>query len=394
MKVKKVFRKIHLYLGLVSGMAVFLIALTGCLYAFQAEFRSLQSFRHVSPLEGEFNPPSVLGQVARNALPGKKLHAILYHGKDRSAEAIFYNYAPDYYYYIAYLNPYSAEVITVRNMEHDFFQWILDGHYYLWLPPAIGQPVAAYSTLIFVVMLITGLILWWPKNKKAAPSRFRIRWKAGWKRRNFDLHGVAGFYVMAVALLLALTGLVWGFQWFASAVYQVTGGEKSLTYIDPVSSAPSTGTRDVPAIDRVYGHMTRAYPDAAAIEIHLPDKDSTAIAANANPSDGTYWKLDYRYFDQHSLKEIKSGSLYGRLSEADTADKLIRMNYDIHTGAIAGLPGKIIMFLASLLVASLPVTGILLWYGRNFRKKAPVSTARRRQIRRAEADKYQKPLPR
>ena len=55
--------------------------------------------------------------------------------------------------------------------------------------------------------------------------------------------------------------------------------------------------------------------------------------------------------------------------DAKVADKIMRMNYDIHIGAIGGIVGKIIAFLVSLLAASLPVTGILLWYGRTYKKK-------------------------
>nr|WP_317042014.1 PepSY domain-containing protein [Algoriphagus alkaliphilus] len=42
---------------------------------------------------------------------------------------------------------------------------VLDGHFYLWLPAEIGQPVVASFTLVFLVMVISGWILWWPKNK-------------------------------------------------------------------------------------------------------------------------------------------------------------------------------------------------------------------------------------
>lgn len=54
---------------------------------------------------------------------------------------------------------------------------------------------------------------------------------------------------------------------------------------------------------------------------------------------------------------------------ADVSDKITRMNYDIHVGAILGLPGKIFAFLISLLIASLPVTGFLIWFGRKFKSK-------------------------
>ncbi|MEL7268293.1 MAG: PepSY-associated TM helix domain-containing protein [Bacteroidota bacterium] len=43
------------------------------------------------------------------------------------------------------------------------------------------------------------------------------------------------------------------------------------------------------------------------------------------------------------------------------------MNYDIHIGAIGGLAVKVIAFISSLIIASLPITGILLWYGRKYK---------------------------
>ncbi len=84
----------------------------------------------------------------------------------------FYAFEPEEYYDIVFINPYSGEVMKVLDMESGFFPWVLDGHFYLWLPPTIGQPVVATATLVFVVMMITGIILWWPRNKAARKQRF------------------------------------------------------------------------------------------------------------------------------------------------------------------------------------------------------------------------------
>lgn len=91
---------------------------------------------------------------------------------------------------------------------------------------------------------------------------------------------------------------------------------------------------------------------------NIPLSEEYAIAANANPEEGTYWKIDYRYYDQYTLEEVQVDHIYGRYPGAKAADKLLRMNYDIHTGAILGLPGKILAFLASLLCASLPLLSL------------------------------------
>ena len=113
-------------------------------------------------------------------------------------------------------------------------------------------------------------------------------------------------------------------------------------------------------------------PAKETVEIHYPETPSSAIGASTNPDAKTYWQADHHYYDQYTLKEIEVTHVYGKFSPATPlADKLMRMNYDIHTGAVLGLTGKTIAFFVSLIVASLPVTGFLLWYGRRYKKEKP-----------------------
>ena len=350
---------------------VFIVAVTGCIYAFQAEIQDLtQPYRFSEVRQAPQLPPSRLQAIAEAALPGKHIHGILYDKPGRAAQVYFYAYEPAPYYYAVYVNPYTGEVQQVVDLKHNFFGLVLDGHFYLWLPDAIGQPVVATGTLIFVVMLISGLVLWWPRNRKASRQRFTIKWNARWRRRNYDLHNVLGFYAMIIGLVLGFTGLVWGFQWFASSLYWTAGGDKSLMYIEPVSDTTAVvSLAAAPAIDRVWDLMRREHPRAEGIEVHVPETPIAPIAANANPEGETYWRRDYRYFDQYSLRELSVNNIYGRYAEASAADKLIRMNYDLHTGAVIGLPGKFAMFFASLIIASLPITGFLIWKGRRDKEK-------------------------
>lgn len=382
MTIKKIIGKIHLWLGLASGLVVFIVSLTGCLYAFQAEIQELiQGYRHIESRQKPFLPPSALRAIAERELPGKKIHAVQYEGGERAASVSFYDFDPEYYY-LVYVNQYTGEVLKVKNMYRDFFYLVLQGHYYLWLPPEIGQPIVATSTLIFVVMLITGMVLWWPKKNKAK-QRFRVKWNARWRRKNYDLHNVLGFYAMAIALVLALTGLVWGFQWFGEAVYRIAGGDKEVLYEEPASS-PAPAIALVQPVDQLWMRLSEAHPHAPLLEVHFPENDTTSIAVTMNPDRATYWKSDYRFYDQYTLEELPANQVYGRMDKASAADKLIRMNYDIHTGAILGLPGKILAFFASLICASLPVTGFCIWYGRRYKKSSRV-TAPARVVRRRDA---------
>lgn len=407
MTVKKIIGKLHLWLGLTSGLVVFIIAITGCIYAFQEEIQDLtQPYRHVEAQSKSFLPPSKLREIADEQLPGKHIHSVLYQGENRAAKAIYYSFEENYYDFV-YINQYNGKVLKVKDEYKDFFRIVLDGHFYLWLPHEIGQPVVATATLIFLVMLISGLFLWWPRNKNGVKQRFTIKWNARWRRKNYDLHNVFGFYVTWIAIILALTGLVWGFTWFRDAVYDMAGGEKSLTYQEPLSDTteavlklPSRHSRaggnplydkGIPdlryassgmtikslflrqpqanAVDILWEKMKAAYSTAESIEIHFPVDENSSILAAINPDASTYWKIDYIYFDQYSLKEIPANHIWDRFESATPADKLMRMNYDIHTGAIVGLPGKILAFFASLIVASLPVTGFYIWWGRKHKQR-------------------------
>ncbi len=375
MNIKKFLGKLHLWLGLSSGLVVFIVAVTGCIYAFQAEIQDLtQSHRFVEPQSAPVLPPSEISKVAQAAFPEGHLHAVLYPTPDRSAQAIFFSYGEGHdHYKIAYVNPYSGEVIKVKDENKGFFPFILDGHFYLWLPDTIGQTVVGTFTLIFLFMVISGLVLWWPKGKNLKQG-LTIKWNARWRRKNYDLHQVAGFYVLVFALVFAVTGLVWSFFWFRDSYHQLlTGKEQFVEYYDPISDSTQTWNEETAALDKVWMKMRAEYPNADYIEVHPPELPHAAIAANANSDADTYWKIDYRYFDQYTLEELPVDHMWGRIDEATAGEKLFRMNYDIHVGAIGGFAGKLLAFFLSAIIASLPVTGFLVWWGRKYKAKKPVA---------------------
>lgn len=370
---KKVLHFLHLWLGLGSGLIVFILAVTGCIYAFQIEIQNaIQPYRFVEAQQKPFLPPSEFKVIAEKALPGKKLHSVQYADNKSAAVITFFNFDPEYYY-LMYANPYTGEILKIQNMDEDFFRFILLGHYYLWMPPEIGQPIAASATLIFVFMLLSGLVLWWPKNKAALKQRFKVKWDAQWRRKNYDLHNVLGFYTIPVALIIACTGLIMGFQWFSKSVYWATSGGQELTqFYEPESKGKADVNAAAPVIDLLWKKTVNEFPAAQTIEMHYPETSKSTIAAVTNPIAGTYWKADYIYYDQYNMKPIPVTHNFGRYhDDLLLAQKIMRMNYDIHIGAIIGLPGKIIAFIISFITASLPVTGFIIWWGRRNKNKKP-----------------------
>lgn len=376
-KFVKAVGKIHLWLGLVSGLIVFIVAITGCLYAFEKEIRYLtEPYRHVEQKKAAFLKPEQLKAIAGEEIPEQTPHSVIYGQTDEAAQVVFYNTSG--FYHILYINPYTGQLLKNKDMTRDFFRIVLQIHYYLLLPPDIGQPIVSYATLIFVIMLFTGIFLWYKKGSNKQ-QRFTIKWQIKWSRMNYDLHKVLGFYASWIAIILAITGMIFGLTWFKSTFYHALGGNKKLTYQEPHIRATDTLNNNKSAVNQVWRQVSKQNPDAASIEVHYPQSDDhTTIAVSVNPEKGTHWKTDYIYFDKHTLKQIQPDHIFGKFDHTTTtADKAIRLNYDIHTGAILGLPGKILAFFASLLTASLPVTGTYIWWGRRKKQKTDKHTSHR-----------------
>lgn len=373
MRINKYFGWLHLWLGLISGIIVFIISVTGAIYAWAPELSEwTQPYRHVKVEDKPYQPLTVVRAAAEKAMNGARAFRVLDEGAGKAQVVQFYQKDP-YYYINVYVNPYTASVQKVVNRSDEFFYFMLEGHLYLWLPNEIGHQVVGYGTLVFVVMLISGIVLWWPRNKARRKSSFRIKLDASPKRLNYDLHNVLGFYASWVLIFAAFTGLVWSFTWFAQAEFWVFSGGQKRPGAVPVKSDKHAPVKDSASINRVFVEFKARYPDAAGYNISLPVNDSAAIIARVYPNKHYFYNADYLYFDQHTGKEIAPPYM-GKYKDATIAEKAVRMNYDIHVGGIAGLPGRILMFFAALISASLPVTGFMVWWGRKKKKKkkAPV----------------------
>ena len=209
---KKLIGKIHLWLGLTSGLVVFILGITGCIWAFEEEIRpwiySDKLFVHPPTEQNQHRALSKNLDAAQQVLlPGYRIQRMTIH-KDPERTQLFRHYTRDTtnrgvwywneaeYSQSVYINPYSSEVVAAENPEFAFFNVVLWMHWSLLLKNEIGQPIVGMATIIFVIMLITGLVLWWPRNKASRKQRVWFRWKptTKWKRKNYDLHNILGFY--------------------------------------------------------------------------------------------------------------------------------------------------------------------------------------------------------
>ncbi len=374
---KSLFRRIndwlHLWLGLVTGIVVFIVSFTGCIYVFQKEIKDyFEPWRFVEVRNAAFVPPSKIVAAAKEIFPDKKPTGLTYAPKNEAAAVGFEGMENGKHSFsVVFLNPYDAQVLKHHTWgeNFDFFKFIIDGHRALWLPYNIGRPIVGVCTLIFILMVISGLVMWWPKKWKKSHlnQAFKIKFNASFKRVNYDLHNVLGFYSFILALVIAITGLVWSFQWFQKGFYFVTsGGETFSEHSHPHSdeSGYYEGFNVSDNIDKAWYFVMREIGEVKGgmyISPEISDKDDPIEIAVFNLYGKYYDQNDY-FFDQYTMQPLRQKG--DRYRESNMADKLSMLNYDIHTGAVWGLPGKLLAFFISLICASLPITGFLVWWGK------------------------------
>jgi uncharacterized iron-regulated membrane protein len=156
--------------------------------------------------------------------------------------------------------------------------------------------------------------------------------------------------------------MVWAFKWFQATVYIVAS--RSIT--PPQHKEVQSDTLALPLagsnpLDVAYATAVRQFPKAKRIGVFATANSNTAtIRMSAYWGKETYYDRDDLQFDRNTGKLL----LHETAKDRNAGEKLIGMNYDIHVGAIAGLPGKILAFFASLICASLPVTGFLVWWNK------------------------------
>ncbi|MGV7107334.1 PepSY-associated TM helix domain-containing protein [Flavobacterium sp. U410] len=380
--------KLHLWLGLSTGIIVFIVSITGAIYAFQEEITN--SIRKDAIFHKEQNIESKtilslkeleqkINVVTKERFP---IHWVTI-PVDKSRSYVFYYYEhnpkgwnvfEEYVIYKSvYVNPFTGEILGIYDETRSFFNIIKSIHYSFMLNTSWGVYVCGIPTLIFVFMLISGIVLWWPKNKNARKQRFWFNWKnvKKWKRKNYDLHNVLGFYASTFAFIIAITGLYYSFFFIQALIYFIfSGGSTSYPDFSHITTKAPIEMRNEHTLDKIGKKVEELYPDAFAYSL---DFGYEHIDDHEHPNYSVFIKqLSYSYHINHSLIfDENSGELLHIHDHKDKnlGEKAIAANYDTHVGAILGLPGKILAFIISLICASLPITGFLIWWGRQKKQK-------------------------
>lgn len=391
---KRIFRKVHLWLSVPFGLIITIVCLSGACLVFEPEITALCR-PHLNRVEVPDTPPLPIEQVLRNvqgSLPaGTEIKGVSI--SENPAEPWRVNLSQPRRAAVI-VNQYTGEVLG-RSERLPFFsfmfqahRWLLDGSH------SVGKTVVGISTLVFAVVLLTGIVLWWPRRRQALKSGLTISTRRGLMRFWFDLHNAGGFYAFIFLLAMALTGLTWSFGWYRTAFYALFGTEAQSPHSAPAQKGGATargghgkggegqtarhggngGERggrkgkgqvgrsekeasagpDFTQWQKVYDQLKDRYTDYRQIAV----TDGTATVGL--PGLGNQRASD-RYTFQPETGRLTQTTLY---ADTETAGKLRGWIYSVHVGSWGGWFTRILAFCAALLGASLPLTGYYLWWRR------------------------------
>lgn len=381
MKAKKIAGVLHLWTGLICGLVVFVSMSAAALFAWEEELTDwcYHDILYVKEVKAKTLPFDQIFKAAQDAAPGKQLYgSAITNDANRCYEFSTYlscdscsgitQWSEIIYWDNIYVDPYTAQVTGKIDMRYNWIQLSRRLHQNLLLRYEIGHYIVGYSTLAVFLLIITGLILWFPKNKAALKQRFSVKWDARWRRVNYDLHNVGGFYTWVIIAFLAITGLVWTFEWWSNGLERILGS-------DPDQARAQHEPLRVPehfsanSADIAIGQISSLRPSWTNVYISLPQEQN----------DTTSELITYVKFNTHSgwveADEYYFHPVTGKLLASDLqenksiAAKWRNSNYAMHVGSIYGWPTKLLASFGALFLAFLPVTGFLIWWGR--KKKAP-----------------------
>jgi len=378
---------LHLVAGVVAGAVILIMSVTGVLLTYEKQVTAWADTRQLvpvnAPLSSHLSADSLLS-LARIAKPQGTPASITFKADETRPVQVSYGKAG-----VLYLNPVSGAILgegskTVRG----FFRWVTDWH--RWLAGKdenreLGKQVTGAANLMFLILVLSGMVLWLPKTWTWIRFRAVLWFRSGLagKARDFNWHNVLGIWSVIPLIAIVASATVIGYPWASDLVYKIVGESPP-----PRAGAPnSAGSGGAVAAGAGSATDRRAGPDAAGavtIDSGAPASIPYAAAlATALPL-VTGWKsatvqmpkpgaktinvtLDKGTGGQPQLRAtVQVAAATGAIDKFQPFDSLTtgRQLRSVlrftHTGEVLGLFGQTIAGLVSLASVVLVMTGIAL----------------------------------
>ena len=286
------------------------------------------------------------------------------------AETVRVTFAPREQLYVdpytgALLAPTSSGAETFFRNMRSLHRWLMWGELG---DRDIGRQIVGACTILLLFMAATGLYLRWPRGPAARRLKtwlvpdFRLKGRAFL----WNLHSVAGTWVLPVYVVIALTGLQWSYEWYRDGLYAVAGVERPAGGEGP-REAPGAGPSgdrggalDTAAFARAWETFARQTPQFKSVNVNLAARPGKPI--------------EFRYLDRQSSHERAFNTLavdtdgsvasVERYDEKKFGAQIVSSIFPLHSGSYFGLVGVIVFLIASLAMPLFAVTGWIMYLQR------------------------------
>ncbi len=369
----------HLWFGLLSSLVVFILCLTGCLYAFKTQITEL--YNHdlvfVDNVGNSKQLPDEL--IIKLESEKKKITAILLPDKPNRSWVISYtNQLGDLK--TSFYDPYQRKELGVSDQSLDrFFEVVLDIHRTL-LMGDVGRQILGIGTLMFLYLMLSGFVLWFPKKLKYLKQNLTLKLDAKFKRVNYDLHNVMGFYTIIFLAFISITGLYITYPWVKNAIIISLGGT-SLNEINSIKDEADNdefatimsdmlnrqkekseidGGKQV-SINKLISTTETFFPKQGIISINYPNAENPRYTVTKIDTDNFLGALLPNELTFDKKGELKTKDIF---LEKPLNKQFTSLSKPLHTGEIMGLPSIIFYFIITLIGCLLPITGFIIYYHR------------------------------
>jgi uncharacterized iron-regulated membrane protein len=378
---------LHLITGLMLGLGILSMAVSGLTISFESQITSWADSRHhVSPAPGQKRLPmdELLARV-RSHRPDIAPGGITW--KSDPAAPVLLNLGRED---ILYANPYTGEVLgpgdkTWRGLMRTMTEW----HRFLGQSGdnrPVGKAITGAATLGFAGLLLSGIYLWWPRHWRIANlgAALLLNSKLRGRARDWNWHNVIGFWSALPLLCIIATGLVMSYDWANGLLFRLAGDTPPPERRMGEGSSRGEGTTRGEAGDRRRsGGLDRPQSPvpanrltalAARAEQEVPDWKSISLRMQGPNAAfmidaGTRARPDLR--TMLTLDPETAGVISRETFASYTAGKRWRMLARwLHTGELAGLPGQIVAALSTTAALLLVWTGFALAWRRFLGRKA------------------------
>ncbi len=219
---------LHLVTGILAGLVIGVMSVTGVLLAFERQIVAFaeRDVRTVQPpASGESRLAlDDLVTKARAAVPEGRLSGVMLRADPTATLAV--NFGRER---TVFVHPYTGAVLGegAKTLRH-FFHMVTDWHRWLGTEGEsrdIGRAITGACNTAFVIMVVTGVYLWWPRRWTRQVLQAVMVPNLGLRGKpcDWNWHNTAGFWSASVLICITLTGLVMSYQWANDLLYTLTG---------------------------------------------------------------------------------------------------------------------------------------------------------------------------